>query len=331
MIYKKRKMKKKIKYFVTGGTGSFGQEFTHFLLSNFKDIDLTIYSRDEMKQWQMAIDYKNYKNVNFIIGDVRDLDRLKWATKNVDYLIHAAATKIVPTAEYNPSECILTNVDGAKNIIEASRHNNIKNVIALSTDKACNPVNLYGATKLLSDKLFIAANNLSEKTKFSVVRYGNVVGSRGSIIPFFKSLKDNESFPITDTRMTRFFITLNEAINLILFALNDMKGGEIYVKKTYSAKVTDIAKFIDKKRKLKIIGIRPGEKLHEMMINENDSFYTYEYKEFFKILTPLFDIHKDKKRIGNGKKVRQNFIYSSDKNSKWLTERQFKILDKKKI
>jgi len=323
-------MKKKIKYFLTGGTGSFGQEFTHFLLKSFKDIDLTIYSRDEMKQWQMAIDYKNHKNINFIIGDVRDLDRLKWATKNVDYLIHAAATKIVPTAEYNPSECILTNVDGAKNIIEASRHNNIKNVIALSTDKACNPVNLYGATKLLSDKLFIAANNLSEKTKFSVVRYGNVVGSRGSIIPFFKSLKDNESFPITDSRMTRFFITLNEAINLILFALSDMKGGEIYVKKTYSAKVTDIATFIDKKRKHKIIGIRPGEKLHEMMINENDSFYTYEYKEFFKILTPLFDIHKDKKRIGNGKKVKQNFIYSSDKNSKWLTERQFKILDKKK-
>jgi len=314
-------MKKKIKYFLTGGTGSFGKEFTNFLLKNYRDVDLTIYSRDEMKQWQMAIDYKNLKNINFIIGDVRDLDRLKWATKNMDHLIHAAATKIVPTAEHNPSECIMTNVDGARNVIEASRHNKIKNVLALSTDKACNPVNLYGATKLLSDKLFIAANDLTEKTKFSVVRYGNVIGSRGSIIPFFRSLKSNEPFPITDSRMTRFFITLNEAINLILYALGDMRGGEIYVKKTYSAKVIDIAKFIDPKRKHKIIGIRPGEKLHEEMISADDSRRTIILENRF-VVTPV--VSEWGYQPPKGSRMPEGMAYRSDTNELWISESEIK-------
>lgn len=308
----------KKRYFLTGGTGSFGKKFSNHLLKKFKNIELVIYSRDEMKQWEMQNQFKEYKNLKFIIGDIRDLSRLKWASKNSNYLVHAAATKIVPAAEYNPTECIKTNIDGANNVIEASISNKIEKVVALSTDKACNPVNLYGATKLVSDKLFVAANNTKEKTKFSIVRYGNVVGSRGSIIPFLISIPKSSPFPITDKRMTRFFINLDDAVNLVLFSFEDMNGGEIYVKKLYSSKVLDIAKAIDPKRKIEIIGIRPGEKLHEQMINEQDSFYTYEYKDYYKILSPINNMDKNSKTIKNGKKVKDNFIYSSELNSNWL-------------
>lgn len=307
-------------YLLTGGTGSFGKSYVKNFLKKNNRSNLIIYSRDEMKQWDMGIKYKNHKNIKFIIGDVRDAERLCWASKGVDYIIHAAATKIVTTAEFNPSECIQTNIDGANNVIKAARLNKVKRVVALSTDKACNPVNLYGATKLVSDKLFVAAN-ISKKidtTSYSVVRYGNVLGSRGSIIPFFLSLNNKQSFPITDNKMTRFLISLEDAVSLVDFAFKDMRGGEIYVKKIPSVKITDIAFAIDPKRKQKIIGIRPGEKLHEQMINEEDSYYTYEYKGHYKILTPLNDFHKDPGRIKNGRKVKLNFSYNSESNKDWI-------------
>lgn len=307
-------------YLITGGTGSFGKSYVKNFIKQKNKSNLIIYSRDEMKQWDMGIKYKKYKNIKFIIGDVRDADRLTWASKGVDCIVHAAATKIVTTAEFNPSECIQTNIDGANNVIKAARLNKIKKVVALSTDKACNPVNLYGATKLVSDKLFVAANisKKIDKTSYAVVRYGNVLGSRGSIIPFFLSLNNKQPFPITDNKMTRFLISLEEAVSLVDFAFKEMKGGEIYVKKIPSVKITDIALAIDPKRKQKIIGIRPGEKLHEQMINEEDSHYTYEYKEHYKILTPLNDFHKDPERIKNGKKVKSNFSYNSESNKDWM-------------
>ena len=320
-------MKKNSSILITGGTGSFGQSFVPKTLKKYNPKRLVIFSRDEMKQWEMAKRFKNDKRVRFFIGDVRDKDRLYRALDGVDYVIHAAATKIVPTAEYNPFECIKTNIIGAMNLIDACIDQKVKKVVALSTDKASGPINLYGSTKLASDKLFVASNSSyasGHKTSFSVVRYGNVMGSRGSIIPFFLSLKDQKTIPITDVRMTRFMISLEQGVNLVWHALNDMIGGEIYVKKIPSIKVTDIAKVIAPNSKFEIIGIRPGEKLHEQMIGYEDSFTTFEYKDYFKILPQLNNWGKDKKRIKLGKKVKDGFIYNSNDNRDWMTKTYFK-------
>ncbi len=312
---------------ITGGTGSFGHSFVSHTLKRYNPKRLVIFSRDEMKQWEMAKLFQNDKRVRFFIGDVRDKNRLHRALNDVDFVVHAAATKIVPTAEYNPFECIKTNVNGAMNIIDACIDQGIKRVVALSTDKASSPINLYGASKLASDKLFVASNSsyaARHKTSFSVVRYGNVIGSRGSIIPYFLSIKDRGTIPITDERMTRFMITLKQGVELVWKAFEDMVGGEIYVKKIPSMKVTDIATVIAPKAKKKIIGIRPGEKLHEQMIGSEDSYSTYEYSNYFKILPQINDWSLDKKRIGKGKKVPSGFIYSSDSNSDWMTKSTLK-------
>ncbi len=312
---------------ITGGTGSFGNSFVPLTLKKYNPKRLIIFSRDEMKQWEMEKKFKGDPRVRFFIGDVRDKDRLHRALHNIDFVIHAAAAKIVPTAEYNPFECIKTNVNGAMNLIDACIDQSVKRVVALSTDKASSPINLYGATKLASDKLFVASNSSyaeGRKTSFSVVRYGNVMGSRGSIIPLFESLKKNGELPITDKRMTRFMISLEEGVKLVWQAFSDMFGGEIYVKKIPSMKITEIAKAIAPKAKHKIIGIRPGEKLHEQMIGLEDSDYTYEYAEYFKILPQINNWDKNKKIIKKGKKVAKNFIYSSDNNSEWMTQARLK-------
>ena len=308
---------------ITGGTGSFGNSFVPQTLEKYNPKRLVIFSRDEMKQWEMAKLFKDDGRVRFFIGDVRDKDRLHRALHNIDFVVHAAATKIVPTAEYNPFECIKTNIIGAMNLIDACIDQNVKNVVALSTDKASSPINLYGATKLASDKLFTASNSSyagGHKTCFSVVRYGNVMGSRGSVIPFFMSLKDHEELPITDERMTRFMISLDQGVELVWHAFEDMVGGEIYVKKIPSIKITDIAKLIAPQAKHKIIGIRPGEKLHEQMISRDDAYSTYEYSDYYKILPQINEWVKDKLRIKSGKKVSEGFIYSSDNNSEWMTK-----------
>ena len=312
---------------ITGGTGSFGNTFVPLTLKKYKPKRLVIFSRDEMKQWEMAKIFKNDNRVRFFIGDVRDKDRLYRALNKVDYVVHAAATKIVPTAEYNPFECVKTNIVGAMNLIDASIDQGVKKVVALSTDKASSPINLYGATKLASDKLFVASNSSyagGHKTSFSVVRYGNVMGSRGSVIPFFISNKKKGFLPITDKRMTRFMITLNQGVDLVWHAFSDMVGGEIYVKKIPSMKIGDIARSISPKAKHKIIGIRAGEKLHEEMISRDDSNSCYEYKDYYKILPQINNWNKDKKRIKNGKKVPKGFIYNSEKNSEWMTKIQLK-------
>ena len=308
---------------VTGGTGSFGHTFVPLTLKKYNPKRLVILSRDEMKQWEMAKLFKDHPQVRFFIGDVRDKDRLNRALGGVDYVVHAAATKIVPTAEYNPFECIKTNIDGAMNLIDACIDQGVKRVVALSTDKASSPVNLYGATKLASDKLFVASNSSyasGHRTRFSVVRYGNVMGSRGSVIPFFMSLKDQGVLPITDERMTRFMISLEQGVELVWHAFGDMVGGEIYVKKIPSMKVTDIARVVVPGAKQEIIGIRPGEKLHEQMIGAEDSYFTYEYPEHYKILPQINDWAKDVKRIKDGVKVPEGFIYASDTNAEWMTD-----------
>jgi UDP-N-acetylglucosamine 4,6-dehydratase/5-epimerase len=308
---------------ITGGTGSFGHTFVPLTLKKYNPKRLVIFSRDEMKQWEMAKLFKDDPRVRFFIGDVRDKDRLHRALYNVEFVVHAAATKIVPTAEYNPFECIKTNIDGAMNLIDACIDQNIKRVVALSTDKASSPINLYGATKLASDKLFTASNSSyasGHKTRFSVVRYGNVMGSRGSVIPFFMSLKDQGELPITDVRMTRFMISLDQGVNLVWHAFEDMVGGEIYVKKVPSMRLIDIAKAVAPKAKHKIIGIRPGEKLHEQMISSDDANSTYEYSNCYKILPQIHEWAKDNLRIKNGKKVFKEFVYSSDNNSEWMTK-----------
>ena len=310
---------------ITGGTGSFGHKFAEITLKKYNPKRLIIFSRDEMKQWDMAKLFKDDKRIRFFIGDVRDKDRLYRALHGVDYVVHAAATKIVPTAEYNPFECIKTNVIGAMNLIDACIDQNVKKVVALSTDKASSPINLYGATKLASDKLFVASNSTyarGHKTRFSVVRYGNVMGSRGSVIPFFMSLKNQGKLPITDDCMTRFMISLDQGVKLVWQAFEDMIGGEIYVRKIPSMKVIDIAKAIKPKAKHKIIGIRPGEKLHEQMISTEDSNSTYEYSNYYKILPQINNWGKDALRIKKGKKVPEGFIYSSDNNSEWMTEQE---------
>ncbi|MEW5922619.1 MAG: UDP-N-acetylglucosamine 4,6-dehydratase (inverting) [Candidatus Zixiibacteriota bacterium] len=306
---------------ITGGTGSFGNTFVPMTLARYNPKKIIIYSRDEMKQWEMAKKYTGDSRVRFFIGDVRDRDRLFRALNGVEYVIHAAATKIVPTAEYNPFECIKTNVNGAMNLIDACLDRKVKRIVALSTDKASSPINLYGATKLCSDKLFIAANSYagSQDTRFAVVRYGNVMGSRGSIIPFFLSLKGNEELPITDERMTRFMISLEQGVELVWHAFNDMEGGEIYVKKIPSMKVIDIARAIAPEVKQKIIGVRPGEKLHEQMIGLEDALSTYEYQEHFKILPSIHEWNKDFRRIKDGRLVPEGFTYCSNNNKEWMT------------
>jgi len=307
---------------ITGGTGSFGHTFVPMLLERFNPRKVIIFSRDEMKQWEMAKKFTGDHRVRFFIGDVRDKDRLYRALDGVDYVVHAAATKIVPTAEYNPFECIKTNINGAMNLIDACIDKGVKRVVALSTDKASSPINLYGATKLASDKLFVSGNSYAggHDTRFAVVRYGNVMGSRGSVIPFFMSVKDQGVLPITDERMTRFMISLEEGVELVWHAFEDMEGGEIYVKKIPSMKVTDLARVVAPDAKHEIVGIRPGEKLHEQMIGAEDSYYTYEYAEHFKILPAIHDWSADAARIKDGKKVPEGFVYSSDNNTEWMSQ-----------
>jgi len=305
---------------VTGGTGSFGHSFIPMTLEKYNPKKIVIFSRDEMKQWEMAKLFKDDSRVRFIIGDVRDKDRLYRALDGIDFVVHAAATKIVPTAEYDPFECVKTNVLGAMNLIDTCIDRGVKKIVALSTDKASSPANLYGATKLTSDRLFVSGNAYSgaHKTRFSVVRYGNVMGSRGSVIPFFMSIAKGESFPITDKRMTRFMISLDEAVRLIWHAFEDMIGGEIYVKKIPSMKITDLALAINEDAKFEEVGIRPGEKLHEQMIGVEDALYTYEYPDYFKILPSIHKWSNDPKRIGKGVKVSTDFLYCSNNNDKWM-------------
>lgn len=306
---------------ITGGTGSFGHTFVPMTLAKHNPRRLVIYSRDEMKQWEMAKLYDNDKRVRFFIGDVRDKDRLSRALQGIEYVVHAAATKIVPTAEYNPFECVKTNVVGAMNLIDACIDQGVKRVVALSTDKASSPANLYGATKLVSDKLFIAGNSYSgtEETRFAVVRYGNVMGSRGSVIPFFLAIADKGVLPITDDRMTRFMISLEQGVNLVWHAFEDMVGGEIYVKKIPSMKVVDIARAVAPGARHEIVGIRPGEKLHEQMIGPEDALHTYEYADHYKILPAIHRWSEDPGRINDGKKVAPDFTYCSDNNVEWMS------------
>lgn len=306
---------------ITGGTGSFGHTFVPLTLAKYNPRRLVIYSRDEMKQWEMAKLFENDPRVRFFIGDVRDKERLARALKGIDFVVHAAATKIVPTAEYNPFECVKTNVLGAMNLIDTCIDQGVKRVVALSTDKASSPANLYGATKLASDKLFIAGNSYSgtQDTRFAVVRYGNVMGSRGSVIPFFLTQAEKGILPITDTRMTRFMITLEEGVDLVWHAFNDMVGGEIYVKKIPSMKMTDVALAVAPKAQHEIVGIRPGEKLHEQMIAPEDAPHTYEFDDYYKILPAIYNWSQDPKRINGGRQVADNFIYSSDSNPQWMT------------
>jgi UDP-N-acetylglucosamine 4,6-dehydratase len=306
---------------ITGGTGSFGNTFVPMTLARYNPRRLVIYSRDEMKQWDMAQKFSDDPRVSFIIGDVRDKDRLTRALDGIDHVVHAAATKIVPTAEYNPFECVKTNIIGAMNLIDACIDRGIRRVVALSTDKASNPINLYGATKLASDKLFVAANAYAgtHETRFAVVRYGNVMGSRGSVIPFFLSLADTGVLPITDIRMTRFMITLEQGVELVWHAFDDMQGGEIYVKKIPSMTILDIARATAPEARHKVIGIRPGEKIHEQMIGLEDAPHTYSYETHFKILPMIHNWSVDPLRIKGGVRVGDNFTYTSDNNSSWMT------------
>ncbi|MBF7042855.1 UDP-N-acetylglucosamine 4,6-dehydratase (inverting) [Campylobacter volucris] len=315
---------------ITGGTGSFGKTYTKTLLKKYKPKKIIIYSRDELKQFEMAREYSD-SCMRYFIGDVRDKERLSVAMKDVDFVIHAAAMKHVPIAEYNPMECIKTNINGAQNVIDACLENNVEKCIALSTDKACNPINLYGATKLASDKLFVAANNIagSSHTKFSVARYGNVVGSRGSVVPFFKKLMENgaKELPITDERMTRFWISLEDGVNFVLNNFEIMHGGEVFVPKIPSMKIVDLAKTMAPNLKHKIIGIRAGEKLHEIMISSDDSHLTYEFKNYYAISPSIqfntidvdFSINAQNEK---GKKVQDGFSYSSDNNKEWVSEEE---------
>ncbi|EJP6470960.1 UDP-N-acetylglucosamine 4,6-dehydratase (inverting) [Clostridium sporogenes] len=318
---------------ITGGTGSFGKKFTETILEKYNPKKIIIYSRDEFKQdlikKNFLIKYPDKINkLRFFIGDVRDKDRLYRAFNGVDYVIHAAAMKQVPACEYNPFEAIKTNIHGAQNIIDVALDRGVKKVVALSTDKAVNPINLYGGTKLVSDKLFIAANAYSgeDGTIFSVVRYGNVAGSRGSVIPFFKSLiKDgNNGLPITNFRMTRFWITLEQGVDLVLKALKESRGGETYISKIPSFKITDLAKAMLADCNLKEVGIREGEKLHEVMITKDDSRYTYEYEHHY-IIYPHFDWWNSEKYLTpGGNPIEEGFEYDSGTNSQWLTMEQLK-------
>ena len=281
-----------------------------------------------MKQWEMQNEYQNNSRIRFFLGDVRDKSRLSRALDNIDYVIHAAALKIVTSAEYNPFECINTNINGAINLIDAAIDRGVKRVIALSTDKASSPINLYGATKLVSDKLFIAGNSYTgnSNTKFSVVRYGNVLGSRGSFIPYLVNNSNMPYVPITDTRMTRFILSIKDGVELVWKSLEDCMGGEIYVKKTPSIKIVDMAKYLLPEKPHKIIGIKPGEKIHEEMISIHEGAQTYEYDEYYKILPSINSWNMDKTRIKNGFKVDDNFSYTSENNKFWLSKNEFKNL-----
>lgn len=311
---------------VTGGTGSFGQEFSRRILSEFPDIRrLVIFSRDELKQYEMSLrpEFANNSKLRFFIGDIRDESRVGRALEGIDVVIHAAALKQVPAAEYNPFECIKTNVIGAQNLIEACLNNGVTRVIALSTDKAAAPVNLYGATKLCSDKLFTAANGVvgSRDLKLSVVRYGNVMGSRGSVIPFFLKMRSTGNLPITDPEMTRFNISLEDGINMVLWSLSHMEGGEIFVPKIPSYKIMDVANAVCRECSKPIIGIRPGEKLHEEMITESDSYHTVDLGKYFAILPSTFDERIDAyAKRNHGHRIKPGVAYSSDKNDQFLSE-----------
>ena len=313
---------------ITGGTGSFGQIFTKLILEKYKARRVVIFSRDELKQYEMAQKI-NAPNLRYFIGDVRDEDRLRRALNGIDIIVHAAALKQVPAAEYNPIECIKTNVIGAENIINASIDTGVKKVISLSTDKAVNPINLYGATKLCSDKLFVAANHLSYKDGpiFSVVRYGNVVGSRGSVIPFFKKIKKTGKFPITDPRMTRFWLTVDEGASFVDKCIPLMRGGEVFIPKIPSMKITDLATAIGPDCEQEIIGIRPGEKLHEIMVPSDEARNTREYSKFFIIQPSHHDFDDEGENLYNnelGMSVAEDFAYTSDTNSEWYNANQLK-------
>ena len=317
---------------ITGGTGSFGKKCTEIILKNFKPEKLIIFSRDELKQLEMSQIFsdKDYPCIRYFIGDVRDKERLHRAFDGVDYVIHTAALKQVPTAEYNPFETIKTNILGAENIINIAIDKEVKKVIALSTDKAASPINLYGATKLCSDKLFIAGNVYSgwHATRFSVVRYGNVVGSRGSVIPFFKKIRETGTLPITDPRMTRFWITIEQSVQFVLKCLELMQGGELFVPKIPSMNIMDLARAIAPKCEHKIIGIRPGEKLHEVMITKDDSRHTLEFEDYY-IVEPEFHWWSNEGHIANGgKPVKEDFKYASNTNDKWLTVEELRELIK---
>ncbi len=308
---------------ITGGTGSFGKAFTKYVLTHYDPKKIIIYSRDEFKQFNMANDFKEYKDkLRFFIGDVRDIERMKRAFNGVDYVIHAAAMKQVPACEYNPNEAIKTNIHGAQNVIEASLDCGVKKVVALSTDKAVNPVNLYGGTKLVSDKLFIAANAYTGENdlSFSIVRYGNVAGSRGSVIPFFDDIiqKGGKELPITDYRMTRFWISLDEGVQLVIKALEEAKGGETFISKIPSFKITDLAEAMLPGCVKPEVGIREGEKLHEIMITVEDSMNCYEYDKHY-IIYPQMVWQNRKKANPTGKKVEEGFSYSSGNNTEWLS------------
>lgn len=312
---------------VTGGTGSFGHTFIPMTLEKYNPKKIIVFSRDEMKQWEMAKLFADDNRVRFFIGDIRDRERLYRALTGVDYVVHAAATKIVPTAEYNPFECVKTNINGAMNVIDACIDSKVKGVVALSTDKASSPINLYGATKLASDKLFVAGNAYSGEhgTQFSVVRYGNVMGSRGSVIPFFNQVKASGTVPVTDPRMTRFMISLEQGVELVWHAFDDMVGGEIYVKKIPSMKVTEVASTVAPDAVQKIIGIRPGEKLHEQMIGEEDAPSTYEYEDHYKILPVINGWGDDPLRVKDGKSVSSGFTYNSATNEEWMTRQELQV------
>lgn len=320
---------------ITGGTGSFGKRYVKTLLENYKPRRIVVYSRDELKQFEMQQTY-DASCMRYFIGDVRDSERLRQAMSGVDYVIHAAALKQVPAAEYNPMECIKTNIHGAENVIAAALRNNVKKVIALSTDKAANPINLYGATKLASDKLFVAANNMTggKETRFSVVRYGNVVGSRGSVVPFFQKLKDEDAkfLPITDNNMTRFWITLDQGVAFVLKNFERMQGGEIFVPKIPSVKITDLAQTIAPEMPQEVVGIRPGEKLHEIMCPADDSHLTLEFNDHF-VIRPTIKFYNDdtdftQNAIGEtGKPVEQGFEYNSGTNPQFLTNGEIQVMN----
>ena len=312
---------------ITGGTGSFGQKFTETLLSRYNPRKVIIFSRDEQKHFAMSQRFpaSKYPCMRYFIGDIRDKSRLEMAFSDVDYIVHAAAMKHVPLSEYNPIECVRTNIMGAQNIIEAATSTGVKKVVALSTDKACNPVNLYGATKLASDKLFISANNYA-RARYSVVRYGNVIGSKGSVVPFFLKLKNEKKLPITDIRMTRFWITLQQSVDFVLARLEDMIGGELFVPRIPSMRITDLAKAINPEAEFEIVGIRPGEKLHEIMISVDDARNTEDMGEYY-IVKPQLDFWAEREREV-GASVSSEFEYTSEKNDHWISvEDMSEIID----
>lgn len=325
------------KILVTGGTGSFGKKFIETVFKKYPDVKrVVVYSRDELKQYEMAQQYPvdKYPQLRFFIGDVRDGERLKRACERIDIIVHAAALKHVPVAEYNPIECIMTNINGAENVVNAALDCGVQTVVALSTDKACAPINLYGATKLCSDKLFIAANNMRglRDLKFSVVRYGNVLGSRGSVVPFFINKRKEGRLPITHEGMTRFNITLEEGVDMVMYAIENAWGGELFVPKIPSYKILDVAKAVAPDCKTEVVGIRPGEKLHEEMITETDSMSTYDCGKYYVIApsVPLWKMDEWTRKF-NAIKVPEGFKYNSGTNTEWISPEEIRLLIKKHI